>query len=269
MPGSNIFDLGDQFGVNSPFGDWLSESREARAAEAKRRLAMTTNATKSKYKVILMGGADFYNEGAYGSNETLGEYVEKIALSSKYNIPLKKGDIQLVNSPLFGMDPTGKDIYDEILAIVQDGFDVQNGILILYGYSWGAQLQMSFLEFFKAAEVNIDLLLTIDAAKGFAGFSAENEVTSNVNYNLNIYQTQMSSIGSRGRPHKGTNVTNVDLTGVKNSKGEEIVHSNIDEYTLLYCAQVIIYALQGIYSFANFSEEEIREQIKIYASQGF
>ncbi|MBX7205297.1 MAG: hypothetical protein K1X81_07715 [Bacteroidia bacterium] len=45
--------------------------------------------------------------------------------------------------------------------------------------------------------------------------------------------------------------------------------SGIDEYTLLYSAQAIIYALKNIYSFNHFTEAEIKQQIHTYASQGY
>lgn len=225
--------------------------------------------TQSKYKILLFGGVDYYNDGSYGSNKQLATYVETIALSSKYNIPLQKGDIQVVNSPLFSNELDGKDIYKQILEIVKRNFDTKNGLLILYGYSWGGQLLMEFLKFFKKDNINISLLLTVDAAKGPVSFAVNNKITDNVKYNLNIYQTIPSSIGSHGKPNSGNQVKNVNLTGEKTVNNEDVVHSNIDEYTLLYSAQIIVYALKGIYTFYNFSETEIKEQIKIYASQGF
>lgn len=229
----------------------------------------SSQTTKSKYKVLLFGGIDYYNEGAYGTNKQLAQYVETIALSNKYKIPLQKGDIQVVNSPLFANEVEGKDIYNEILEIAKENFDYNNGTLILYGYSWGGQLLMEFLKFFKQSSIKISLLLTVDAAKGPVSFAVNNDVTSNVRYNLNLYQTVSSSIGSHGAPNEGRGVKNVNLTGVKNPKGESVVHSNIDEYTLLYSAQVIVYALKNIYSFNNFTETKIKQQIHIYASQGF
>lgn len=223
----------------------------------------------SKFKVLLFGGVDYANEGAYGSNQQLATYVETIALSSKYNIPLQKGDIRVVNSPLFANDPNGKDVYNQILEIVKENFDYKNGTLILYGYSWGGQLLLEFLKFFQESGINIALLLTVDAAKGPVSFSVNNDVTDNVKYNLNLYQTAPSAIGSHGGPNEGRSVKNVNLTGEKNPQNENVVHSNIDEYTLLYCAQVIVYALKGIYSFYSYSEKEIKSHIKTYASQGF
>lgn len=221
----------------------------------------SSQTTKSKYKVLLFGGADFSNDGTYGSNKTLAQYIETIALSSKYKIPLQKGDIQVVNSPLFSNEIDGKDIYKDILEIVKKHFDYHNGTLVLYGYSWGGQLLMEFLNFFKQSGIKISLLLTVDAAKGPISFAVNKDVTNNVKHNLNLYQTQWSSIGSHGGPNEGKGVKNVNLTGEKNPKGEDIVHSNIAEYTLLYSAQVIVYALKSIYSFSNYSESEIKQQI--------
>jgi len=45
----------------------------------------------------------------------LASYIETIVLSRKYKIPLKRGDIQIVNSLLFSNEIDGKDIYKEIL----------------------------------------------------------------------------------------------------------------------------------------------------------
>ncbi|HEX8575666.1 MAG TPA: hypothetical protein VF677_05170 [Flavobacterium sp.] len=225
---------------------------------------------KSQYRVILMGGVDYYNNGTYGTNKTLGEYIETIATSKKYNIPLQKGDIQIINSPMFSKEANAKDIYNEILKIIVKDFDIKNGVLILYGYSWGGQLLMEFLDNFQRSKINIDLLITIDAAKGPFSFSVNNDITSNVKRNLNIYQTHPSPIGSHGGYNEGNGkIKNIDLSKEKNSKGEPIVHSNIDEYTLLFIAQVIVYALKGIYSYSSLSDVDIKKAIKTYSSNGY
>ncbi len=227
----------------------------------------TGNTVTSKYRVVLLGGADSSNDGAYGSNELLAQYVGKIALSEKYNINLQYGDIRIVNSPMFGNENNAEDIYKEILTNIKKNFNINEGILILYGYSWGAHLLMSFLNFFKRDNINISLLITIDAAKGPFSFSTHRQVTQNVKHNLNIYQTTPSPIGSKGAPNEGNHVKNVNLTDVVTPKGAVINHSNIDEYTLLYCTQVIVYALANIYSFSGRSEEQIKKDIAIYAAQ--
>ena len=274
----SIFDLADKFGMESPFGnDWVNEDFSEKNSiqdvlEAIKLIAKPNYSEQkglSKYKILLFGGADFFNDGSYGSNSALGTYIEKIALSKKYNIPLQKGDIIVVNSPLIGNEMDGKDIFNDVLNLVKKNFDLKKGVLILYGYSWGGQLLMEFLKFFKESKVNINLLLTVDPAKGWVSFTVNNDVTSNVKHNLNLYQTKLSSIGSRGGPNEGSNVKNVNLTGEKDAKGDLVTHSTIDEYTLLYCAQIITYALKGIYTYKDRSESQIKKDIKVYASQGF
>lgn len=242
---------------------YMSNPIKKVSAEAK------VNGKLSLYKVLLLAGVDFSNAGEYGSNTTLGRYIETIALSSRYQIPLQKGDIRVLNSPLFGENEQGDNIYNDILSVIKDNFDTTNGTLILYGYSFGGALLLTFLNRLKKDKINVNLLITIDAAKSLVGFTVNHTIPNNVKHNLNIYQRFPSRIGSRGLPNEGTNVKNVNITDEKLPNGEDVLHKNIDEYTLLYCAQVIVYALKGIYSFQNYNEEEIKKQIKEYASQGF
>ena len=96
-----------------------------------------------------------------------------------------------------------------------------------------------------------------------------NDIPDNVKFNLNIFQLKPSGILSHGWWNEGKNVKNVRITFNRDSKGNLIFHATIDEYTLFYCAQVIIYALKGIYSFIYYSENEIEEQIRMYHSTGF
>jgi len=60
--------------------------------------------------------------------------------------------------------------------------------------------------------INVDLLITIDSAKGYPGMIVvKTNVQDNVKLNLNIYQTNYSDIGSRVFPNNGKNVINIDL----------------------------------------------------------
>ena len=251
-----------------------NDSEKLLGVSAERRVDRITNQNtdyknKSKFKILLFGGADFFNDGTYGTNLKLAEYVELLSASEKYKIQLQKGDIRIVNSPVFGNEMDGKDIYKEVLEIIKLNFDLNDGILILYGYSWGGQLLMEFLKYFKADKIKINLLITIDAAKGPVSFAVNNDLTSNVKLNLNIFQTTPSLILSHGIANEGGNSKNINVTDEKNSKGEKIVHSNIDEYCLLYCAQIILYALKNNYSFSTKSESQIKKDIKQYEATGF
>ncbi len=88
MPGSNIFDLGDQFGVSSPFGDWLSESQQARAAEASRRAALLQNpAPTSNFKRLM-----FYGGATSSShNNTFLDAANNV--NRNYSVKAKKKEI--------------------------------------------------------------------------------------------------------------------------------------------------------------------------------
>ena len=79
--------------------------------------------------------------------------------------------------------------------------------------------------------------------------------------NLNIYQTNYSDIGSSGFPNNGKNVINIDLSDIKNSKNDEIVHRNIDEYTMLFVAQNIFYKMQNINMLETMNKNDILDKI--------
>ena len=56
----------------------------------------------SKNKIILFGGADLSNEGKYGINKEIARVISISAQRKK--IPLNRGDITILNSPLFVND---------------------------------------------------------------------------------------------------------------------------------------------------------------------
>ena len=226
---------------------------------------------KSMYKILLFSGIDSSNRGTYGSNVDLAKYIETICSQpGKYYVPLRKGDIIVLNAPFIANDIGGNDIYNSILNnIKSNNFDLQNGTLIIYAYSFGAQYIQNFIHRFKKDNIKISLLITIDAAYGPYSSTINNDIPDNVKFNLNIFQLKPSGILSHGWWNEGKNVKNVGITFNRDSKGNLISHATIDEYTLFYCAQVIIYALKGIYSFIYYSENEIEEQIRMYHSTGF
>jgi len=216
----------------------------------------------SKNKIILFGGADFSNEGKYGINKEIARVISISAQRKK--IPLKSGDITIFNSPLFVND-FNQDIVKPLITTIKKNFNRTNGKLILYGYSLGGNILMYCLEELKKNNINVDLLITIDSAKGYPGMIAvKTNVPDNVRLNLNIYQTNYSDIGSRGFPNIGKNVINIDLSDIKNSKNDEIVHSNIDEYTMLFAAQNILYKMQNINILETMNKNDILDKIALY-----
>ena len=93
------------------------------------------------------------------------------------------------------------------------------------------------------------------------------EVPDNVKCNLNIFQSEGSKIGSHGYANNGNNVINVDLTGLTTFKGEPIQHGNIDDYTMLFVSQLILYYLQDNKILNKMSIEEIKNKIHLFDSQ--
>ncbi len=229
--------------------------------------SFTTNKSLSlsKNKVILFGGVDLSNEGEYGTNREIGRIVATAA--QEKGVPLNNGDVTIFNSPLTVND-FKMDIVNPLINTINRNFDKKNGKIILYGYSLGGNVLMYCLDELKKANINIDLLITIDSAKGYFGkFAVKTEVPDNVKCNLNIFQSEGSKIGSYGYANNGTNVINVDLTGLTTFKGEPIQHGNIDDYTMLFVSQLILYYLQDNKILNKMSIEEIKNKIHLFDSQ--
>jgi len=54
------------------------------------------------------------------------------------------------------------------------------------------------------------------------------------------------------------------LSYIKNSNNDEIVHSNIDEYTMLFAAQNILYKMQNINILETMNKNDILDKIALY-----
>jgi RHS repeat-associated protein len=106
--------------------------------------------------------------------------------------------------------------------------------IIMYGYSWGGETVVELSKDLKKLGYNVDLLITIDAAKGpVSDFATERIIPDNVVENINFYQTTKSNIGSRGDENKAKDETKTNIQNIKVNEyfGENIDHGNIDEAT--------------------------------------
>jgi hypothetical protein len=219
----------------------------------------------SRNKVVLLGGADFSNEGQYGINKEIARIVATAV--QRKGIVLNYGDITVFNTPLIVHD-FNSDIVKPLIATITNNFDIKTGKVILYGYSLGGNVLMNCLDELRKNKINVELLITVDAAKGFPGLLAvKTTVTDNVKLNLNLYQTHFSDIGSRGFSNKGKNVININLSDKVNAQNQQINHSNIDEYTMLFISQLIVYYLEGKYTLNSMIKSEIIEKIALYDKQ--
>ena len=107
-----------------------------------------------------------------------------------------------------------------------------NEKIIIYGYSNGGDAAVELCEMLKKAGLQVDLLITVDAADGPGfGTTVNNKIPDNVKYNFNEFQRNMSIIFSRGRENiakdkEKTKIFNHDLTKLRN-----ISHGTMDKVT--------------------------------------
>jgi RHS repeat-associated protein len=125
-------------------------------------------------------------------------------------------------------DNVKKDVMDYVKANHTKGEK-----LVIYGYSWGGETATELAKDLKQAGYDVDLLITVDAAKGPFNFSAERTIPDNVKKNVNFYQTTSSRIGSRGGANRADNSkkTRISNIVVNEYYDKKIDHGNIDEAT--------------------------------------
>ena len=97
--------------------------------------------------------------------------------------------------------------------------------LIVYGYSWGGDTAIELADALNDAGISVDLLITVDAAKGPLTFSTDRIIPSNVAENINYYQPNASNWLSVG----ASNTSTSSKTSVLNFLFPDFTHGNIDE----------------------------------------
>lgn len=141
---------------------------------------------------------------------------------------------------------TDDDVKDDVISYVKKNHQPGSKI-ILYGYSWGGDTIMETAVALQKEGYTVDLLLTVDAAKGPASPTVDRKVPDNVKQNVNFYQTGASGIGSRGDPNRASNsykteVVNANLTK-ELDKEKKVTHGNIAEVTKEANLELVRHAL--------------------------
>jgi hypothetical protein len=157
----------------------------------------------------------------------------------------EKAHMQGLHAEPFASD-TDDDVKDDVISYVKKNH-LPGSRIILYGYSWGGDTIMEVAKSLQKEGYTIDLLLTVDAAKGPASATVDREVPDNVKRNVNFYQTRASTIGSRGDSNRASNrhtteVANVNLTK-ELGKQNNVTHGNIDEVTKEANLELVRHAL--------------------------
>jgi RHS repeat-associated protein len=223
---------------------------------------VTVSPVKTSPGAVLMGGADFLNDGTMGINKDIANTVANAAIQQ--GIPMQENSIVIINSPLSAKADYKTEVLDPVVEHIKK-VSANGGAVVLYGYSYGGHILMQVLNDLKALNIKVDLLITVDAASGPNSYFRSNQIPDNVKLNLNFYQTAASPILSHGQANQGANVINVDLSGEANSKGNKIYHANIDEYTKLFSEYWIIQAFKGQGALLkNFTPSQIKEKLIQY-----
>jgi hypothetical protein len=204
--------------------------------------------------VVVFAGADLFNDGGLGSAQGIVDYVKKNdfnqnggyakAFASKYwGVAMKSTK---------DLDVATQAAYEAIKANhnVHNGEKVEGGKVLVYGYSWGGVLAQHLTDRLKADGIQVELLITVDAAAGKQSNQVDRTVSDNVKENLNIYQTTPSFLKSYGGENTAddsdkTNVTNSNYTGrYTGTPGQDdfqkVEHSTIDEISQPRVNQKII-----------------------------
>jgi len=199
--------------------------------------------------VVAFGGADIlgnYNTGVASSiinqvNETLfnqqGGSAKDFPSMFWGTSPFVKSSLDLATQPA----------YDYVISNYnkQNGEDVTGGKIVIYGYSYGGVMADHLAERLNNAGINVNMEVTVDKADGTSSNKLCRTVPSNVDKNLNIYQTIPSWADSHGAPNSAargskTDVINVDVTKILNNGignhgaiGKESINAVIHQLNLL------------------------------------
>ncbi len=165
--------------------------------------------------------------------------------------------VRIFPSKYWGTDLTTGEGFDEATQRAYE-FITQNYIegqqVAIYGYSWGGTIVNHLADRLAEDNIKVNLLVTIDAAGGPDNDRVRRLVSSNVEVNLNIYQTNPEwGSGSHGAPNIAilpdrtkvinSNYTNRYIGEPGTESYDEVRHSNINEFSHARVANAIINAI--------------------------
>jgi len=198
--------------------------------------------------VVVFGGADLFSKKDKGGAPLIVQQLQ-----DKY-FKQKGGIAESYSSDFWGNGALAKDHLDEATQSAYDlilanhnkdgGKEVKDGQVIIEGYSYGGVLANHLAKRLKEADVKVNLLVTVDAAAGPGSPFVDREISSNVEKNVNYYQTKPSSIRSRGdknrreKDNTTTEIINLDVTKFVDG------HGNIDDKLLMNVVNRILNQLK-------------------------
>lgn len=187
-------------------------------------------------KVVVFGGADLMNTGLSKTTIQTADDIKKYSDDNKLGYEVKTFNVAPWN-------PSHGTAFDWIKNNHKKGESI-----IIYGYSMGGVAANQLAKMLKTEGITVNLLVPVDAAWGLLGESLQ--VSDNVETVFNFYQTNPSSIRSRGyeaKPQKGNNksiILNDNWTG-KTSKSGSDAHGAMDEDTQIDATNIIKAEMSG------------------------
>ena len=181
-----------------------------------------------KTVMVAFGGLD---AGSKKETGVAGEIINNLNSWSKKN---KKNFVGKAISSSWGDNGS----INEAVNFIRSNYEIGgNSQLIIYGYSWGGDNAVELAELLEKVDIQIDNLITIDAAKGpvsgaFGTMTdfVDRKIPSNVLVNSNFYEKNVTrfpwSVGGENiRSNKSTTLYNIKYSG------SSINHYTIDEAT--------------------------------------
>ncbi len=152
--------------------------------------------------VVSFGGGDYMGTNDKGGAPTI---IRKV---NEQHIPQEGGKSQAFASQYWGVSP---DIAGDLDKATQGAYDfikanynvnyhkkVEGGKVIIQGYSMGGVMANHLAKRLQGDNIQVDLLITVDAAAAFETHKVDRTISANVKDNLNIFQTTPSIVESCG-----------------------------------------------------------------------
>jgi len=157
------------------------------------------------------------DNGSYALLNEINQWAASVGLQNYQSA----GYASSLDQGRFGQYPT--EVYDALNFIRRNYREGEK--VVIYGYSYGGANSSRLIQLLKKEGIPVDLLITVDAAKGFWNDETDRVIDDNVKLNVNYYQEEKEGFtGSRGGENRHAS-GNPDR--VRNIKVENTSHGGI------------------------------------------
>ena len=184
--------------------------------------------------ITAFSGLYYQSDGGYKLNINEGTTGQLI---TNLNNWAAKNSIEDFNAVGFASPFNDKTVLTQAADFIKSNLS-EGEPLIVYGYSWGGDTSVELAEMLQSKNISVDLLLTVDAAKGPLSSTVDRQIPGNVKENINWYQTTPSKHGSRGGMNSAKK-SNTIIINIIFDKAGQTNHGNIDEQLLPIIEEII------------------------------